>query len=285
MTKKTTRTLLSILLLLTSASVGLFLFLRIAESKMEVKDIPPPPQIEIDVISYDLDLLKVTSNWPTGFIVENISDQKVSGFEILIVAANNDGGPGDVIWWGMDPGHGKQTKLFKPGEIMTLPVRPQTVQKFMDNGKPFLYVQVSHVWVNNDPRFMYSYGAKLQQDEKDARLYHVIRDSKGKDKSPRNHALPHVTHSIKPPFPIPCCNRDFLDSITFDCEITDSCDPEGRKCQITNSAFTLCGGCGCPNRQATAALSCHSVGNVCPPFLCSQSKTVTYSLPCQCCGC
>ncbi|HEX6717813.1 MAG TPA: hypothetical protein VF088_11920 [Pyrinomonadaceae bacterium] len=284
MTMIKVRTLLSIVLLLTTALVGLFVVLRDAKSKMEVNDIPPsPPQIETDVISYDFDLLKITSNWPTSLTVENISDKEVSGFEILIVAANDDGGPGDVVWWGTDPAHGKQAPLFKPSEMMTLPISAQTVKKFIDNGKPFLYVQVSHVWVNNDPKFMYSYGALLKQDEKDPRLYHVIRDSKGRSKSPRHHALPHITHSIKPPFPIPCCNRDFYDSITYDCGVTDTCDPQGRKCQITNSAYTYCGGC-CPSRQGLAALSCHSVGTVCPAFLCTQSQTVAYSLPCQCCG-
>src|ERR1051325_4511906 len=194
------RATLSILLLLIAASVGLFLFLRSAESKMEVKDIPPsPPQIETDVIRYDLDLLKVISNWPTSLTVENISDKEVSGFEILITAANDGGGRGELLWWGTDPNNGKQTPLFKPRETMTLPIRPQAVQKFLDNGKPLLYVQVSQLWVNNDPKFKYSYGALLQQDANNPRLYHVIRDSKGRNKSLRNHAMPHVVHSVKPP--------------------------------------------------------------------------------------
>ena len=187
MTTSKVRATLSIMLLLFAASVGLFLFLRSAESKMEVKDIPPsPPQIETDVIRYDLDLLKVISNWPTSLTVENISDKEVSGFEILITAANDDGGPGELLWWGTDPNNGKQTPLFKPKETMTLPIRPQAVKKFLDNGKPFLYVQVSDVWVNNDPKFKYSYGALLQQDETNPRLYQVIRDSKGRSKSLRN---------------------------------------------------------------------------------------------------
>ena len=206
----TARTTLSILLLLMALSVGLFVFLRKAESKKEVKDIPPfPPQIETDVISYDLDLVKVVSNWPTSLIVENISDKEISGFEILITAANDDGGPGELVWWGTDPNNGKQTSLFKPKETMTLSIRPQAVKKFLDNGKPFLYVQISQLWVNNDPKFKYSYGALLQQDENNARLYHVIRDSKGRNRSPRNHAMPHVVHSVKPPFPFRAATGTF----------------------------------------------------------------------------
>jgi hypothetical protein len=72
--------------------------------------------------------------------------------------------------------------LFKPKEIMTLPIRPQAVKKFQDNGKPFLYVEVFRVWVNNDPKFSYSEGALLQQDEENPRVYHVIRDAKGRSK-------------------------------------------------------------------------------------------------------
>src|SRR5215217_5879524 len=137
------RSLLGIALLLTAASVGLFVFLAIAESKMEVEDVPPaPPQIVTDVVQYDFDLLKVTSNWPENLTIENISDKQVSGFEILIFAANDDGGPGELILWGTNPNHQKHTKLFKPRETMTLPIRQQAVKEFQDDGKPFLYVEV-----------------------------------------------------------------------------------------------------------------------------------------------
>ena len=170
------RSLVYIVLVLTAASTGLFVFLATAESKMVVEDIPPvPQQIVTDVIHYDFDLLKVTSNWPKDLVVENISDQEVSGFEILIVAANDVGGPGEMVLWGTDPNNGKQTPLFKPKEIMTLPIRPEAVKKFQDNGKPFLYVQLFSLWVNNDPKFVYSQGALLQQDEGNPRVYHVIR--------------------------------------------------------------------------------------------------------------
>ena len=230
-------TILCAVLLFIGASVGLFTALTIAKEEREAMEIPAvPPQIQADVVAYDLDLLKVISNWPKDLTVENISDKEISGFEILIVAANDDGGPGEMVLWGTDPNNGKQTPLFKPKETMTLPIRPQAVKEFQGNGKPFLYVEVFRVWVNNDPKFSYSEGALLQQDEKDSRVYHVIRDAKGRSKSQHNHAVPHITHSINPPFPLGCCTREFLTSITFDCGMVDSCDPSGRKCQITNNA-------------------------------------------------
>src|SRR6266705_3527962 len=209
------RSFVYIVLLLTAASTGLFVFLTTAESKMVVEDIPPvPQQIVTDVIHYDLDLLKVTSNWPKDLSVENISDKEISGFEILIVAADDDDGPGEIMGWGTDPNNGKQTPLFKPKETLTLPIQTQTVKKFQDNGKPFLYVLPWRLWVNNDPKFLYSQGALLQQDEKNPGLYHVIRDAKGRSKPHHNHAVPHITHSIKPPFPLGCCKDEFFDSIT-----------------------------------------------------------------------
>lgn len=282
---KRARRLLYSALMLTAASVGLFVFLTIAESKMQVEDIPPvPQQIQTDVVHYDLDLLKITSNWPKDFTVENISDKEISGFEIMIFAANDDGGPGEMVLWGTDPNNGKQTPLFKPKEIMTLPIRPQAVKKFQDNGKPFLYVQLERLWVNNDPKFSYSEGSLLQQDPNNPRRYVVIRDAKGRSKSYHNHAMPHITHSIRPPFPLGCCNREFLDYITYDCGIVDSCDPQGRKCQITNNAYTVCDVC-CAYLAVTSYVNCHSVGTVCPPHLCDESQRVTYSRPCNCCGC
>jgi hypothetical protein len=279
------RRLVYMVLLLTVASAGLFVFRTIAESKMELEDIPPVPQpIVTDVIHYDLDLLNVTSNWPKDLSVENISAKEISGFEILIVAANDDGGPGEMVLWGTDPNNGNQTPLFKPKEIMTLPISPQAVKKFEHNGKPFLYVEVFRVWVNNDPKFSYSEGALLQQDEDDPRVYHVIRDAKGRSKSQHNHALPHITHSIRPAFPLGCCTREFYASITYDCGMVDSCDLLGRKCQITNNAYTVCSVC-CPNQQATSYVNCHSVGTVCPPYLCDERQRVTYNTPCNCCSC
>lgn len=214
----TTRNILCGVLLLTVTSVGLSLFRTVAKSKMQVEDIPPVPQrIQTDVVHYDLDLVKVTSNWPRDFTVENISDKEISGFEIMIFAANDDGGPGEIMGWGTDPNNGKQTPLFKPREIMTLPIRPETVKKFQDNGKPFLYVDLWRLWVDNDPKFLYSEGSLLQQDPDNPRHYIVIRDAKGRSKHYHNHAMPHITHSITPPFPLGCCDRDFLDSITYDC--------------------------------------------------------------------
>jgi hypothetical protein len=292
------RITLGIGILCLVVAVGLFAALAIAESSTPYEGIPPVPQeILADVISFEFDLLKVTSNWPKSLTVENISDMEVSGFEILIFAANDDGGPGEIIGWGQDPNYGKQPVLFKPQETMTLPIQPQTVKKFQDNGKSFLYLEQWRVWVNNDPQLMYSEGALLKQDEGKKGVYHVRRDAKGRDPKDRDakrrrkhehsHAMPpvpHITHSIKPPFPLGCCNREFLDSITFDCEVTDTCDPEQRKCQVTNNAYTICSYC-CSDLTSTSYVSCHSVGSICPPYLCSQSKWVTHTRPCNCCGC
>jgi len=180
-------------MLLIGASAGLFALLTIAKSKMKVERVPPNSQqtnLVTDVVTHDLDLLRVTSDWPKSLTVENISDKEISGFEIMIFAANDDGGPGEIIGWGADPNYGKQTPLFKPTEIMTLPIRTQAVKKFQDNGKPFLYVQLWRLWVNNDPKFLYSEGALLQQDEKNPGVYHVIRDAKGRNKPHHNHAVP-----------------------------------------------------------------------------------------------
>src|SRR5438270_13954699 len=119
-------------LLTIGASLGLFVVLT-PESKMKVEDIPPVSQqknLVTDVVTHDLDLLKVTSDWPKRLTVENISDKEVSGFTIMIWAAQDDGGPGEIIGWGTDPNYGKQTPLFKPKEIITLPIDPQTVRKF-----------------------------------------------------------------------------------------------------------------------------------------------------------
>jgi hypothetical protein len=280
------RNILCIVLLLVGASFVLFGVLTIAESKIEVDEIPPIPQeILTDVVAYDLDLVKVTSNWPKSLTVENISDKEISGYEIMIFAANDDGGPGEIMGWGKDPNYGKQTPLFKPKEIMTLPINPQTVKEFQDNGKPFLYLLVWRLWVNNDPKFLYSAGALFQQDEKKPGLYHVIRDAKGRSKSRHNHAVvPHITHSVKPPFPLGCCTREPLYSDEYDCANVDSCDPSGRKCRIMNNSFTVCSVC-CSAQQVVSFMNCHSVGTVCPPHLCDERQRVTHPTPCNCCGC
>jgi hypothetical protein len=192
-----------IVLLLTAASIGLFIFRTIAESKTEVETIPPvPQQIATDVISYDLNLVKITFNWPKDFTVENISDKEISGFEIMIFAANDDGGPGEIIGWGKDPIFGVQNPLLKPREVISLPIQPQTVKKFQANGKAFLFVDLWRLWVNNDPKFLYSEGSLLQQDANNPQRYTVIRDAKGRSKHDHSHATPHITYSTKPPFPL-----------------------------------------------------------------------------------
>jgi len=254
-----TRNILGGVLLLIGASAGLFPVLTIAKSNMKVEHIPPISQqtnLVADVVTHDLDLLKVTSDWPKSLTVENISDKEVSGFTIMISAANDDGGPGEIIGWGTDPNYGKQTPLFKPKEIMTFPIRPETVKKFQDNGKPFLYVQLMDVWVSNDPKYMYSQGALLQQDPNNPKHYIVIRDAKGRSKQ-HNHAFPHITHSIKPPFPLGCCNREYYASSTFDCSLPDPCNPLAAKCQNTTKAFTYCSVC-CTSFQVTSQVACQA---------------------------
>jgi hypothetical protein len=254
-----TRNILCGVLLLIGASAGLFAVLTIAKSKMKVEHIPPISQqtnLVTDVVTHDLDLLKVTSDWPKSLTVENISDKEVSGFTIMIWAADDDGGPGEIIGWGTNPNYGKQTPLFKPKEIMTLPIKPETVKKFQDNGKPFLYVQLMDVWVSNDPKYKYTEGALLQQDPNNPRHYLVIRDAKGRSKHQHHHAFPHITHSIQPPFPLGCCTREFLDSSTFDCSLPDPCDP-AVKCKNTTNAYTVCSIC-CSSQQVTSQVACQA---------------------------
>jgi len=244
---------------LIGGSAGLFAVLTIAKSKMKVEDIPPVSQqknLVTDVVTHDLDLLKVTSDWPKRLTVENISDKEVSGFTVMIWAAQDDGGPGEIIGWGTNPNYGKQNPLFKPKEIITLPIDPQTVKKFHDNGKPFLYVQLMEVWLGNDPKYKYAEGALLQQDPNNPRHYIVIRDSKGRSKQ-HNHAFPHITHSIEPPFQLPCCNRNIYDSVTFDCSLPDPCNPLAAKCETTNWAYTYCSNC-CDSTQATTQVACRA---------------------------
>jgi len=183
MKTRRTKNLLYVVLLAIGVSVGLLTLLTAAKSKMKVEHVLPIPQqtnLVTDVVTHDLDLLKVTSDWPKSLTVENISDKEVSGFTIMIWAANDDGGPGEILRWGADPNYWKQTALFKPKEAMTLSIKPETVKKFQANGKPFLYVEVYKVWVNNDPKFMYAEGALLQQDANNPRHYTVIRDAKGR---------------------------------------------------------------------------------------------------------
>jgi hypothetical protein len=183
------RILIAGMLLLGASAVVLLTFLTIAESKIDVAAMPAvPPQIQTDVIHYEFDLLKVTSNWPKSLSVENVSDKQVSGFELLIFAANDDGGPGEIMLWGLDPKYGKQIPMLKPAETVSLDISPQAVKKFQNNGKPFLYVEVFRVWINNDPKFLYSEGAFLEQDPAQPGTYHVTKDAKGRARVDRSHA-------------------------------------------------------------------------------------------------
>jgi hypothetical protein len=208
-------------LLLIGAWVGLFTVLTTAETKMEVAELPPVPQeIRAEVFRRERDLLKVTSDWPKSLTFENVSDKEVSGFNIEIFADNDDGGPGRDMGWGQRPGFGIQTPLFKPKEVLTLPINPEIVRIFQENNKPLLYIQLADVWVNNDPVTVYKYGAELRQDPDDPNRYIVVVDALGRSvtvdangnrvigplpknsKPQHNHAspVPHITHSIKPSF-------------------------------------------------------------------------------------
>lgn len=196
MNTKRSRIILTVVVLCLAASLGSFVLLWAAESKVEIAEVPPVPQeIVTDVVSYDSDLIKVTSNWPTDFTVENISDKEISGVEILIATPDEEGGIAEAIGWGSDPKNRIQTPLLKRNETISIPIRPQAVKRFQDDGATFLYVQVSQLWVNNDPKIMYSYGAVLQQDETKPTVYHVIIDAKGKSKFPRNSKSPQSSHS------------------------------------------------------------------------------------------
>jgi hypothetical protein len=279
-----TRNILCGVLLLIGASAGLFAVLTIAKSKMKVEHIPPISQqtnLVTDVVTHDLDLLKVTSDWPKSLTVENISDKEVSGFTIMIWAANDDGGPGEFIGWGTNPNYAKQTTLFKPKETMTLPIEPETVKKFQDNGKPFLYVQLMEVWVSNDPKYKYMEGALLQQDPNNPKRYILIRDAKGRSK--HNHAFPHITHSIKPPFPLGCCTREVYQSVEVDCDQASGCNPDF-KCNIDNTSYTYCDSC-CTSYQVTSQVTCWDPYCVPLGHKCTGTKLVTHSNPCNCCGC
>jgi len=217
---KRNRTIVCTVPLLIGAWFGLFTVLTTAETKMEVAEISPVPQeIRAEVFRRERDLLKVTSNWPNSLTVENVSDKEVSGFTIEISADDDEGGPGRTMGWGRNPNYGIQTPLFKPKEVMTLSITSEIVKIFEDNKKPLLYIQLSQVWVNNDRGTMYSYGAVLKQDPNDPKRYVVVVDALGRSvtvdangnrvigplpgsKPQHNHAspVPHITHSIKPPF-------------------------------------------------------------------------------------
>lgn len=199
------------------------------------RGIPPVllrQQLTIDSIRRDRDLLKITSNWPTSLIVENVSDKNVSGFVIEVFAAEDDGGPGRYIRWGSTPDFGKQDPLFKPGETRTLPISAEIVKTFEDNNKandkPLIALQLGDVWVDNDPVYKYKYGALLKRDANDPNRYNVIVDALGrtvtfdangnrtsvgplpKDHNHKHHAVraaPHINHSVTPPFPLGCCLR------------------------------------------------------------------------------
>src|SRR4030095_1384428 len=146
-----------------------------------------PQQLMVDVVTRERDLLKITSQWPDSLTVENISDKEVSGFRIEISAANDEGGPGRHMGWGKMPGYGIQSSLFKPHEVITLAINAEIVKTFQENGKPFIYIQLAEVWVNNDPLIMYKYGAELRQDPQNPKRYIVVKNAKCRIIKPVRH--------------------------------------------------------------------------------------------------
>jgi hypothetical protein len=205
--------------------------------------ISPISQIQADVVTYDLDPARVTCDWPKTVTVTNTSDKQISGFDVDIWAANDEGGPLRSLSWGTNPNFRKQTQLFNPGEKITLSIDEKIVQTFEENGNTFLYVQADHIWVNNDPEYLYSDGAIFQQDSSNPGHYTAIRDAKGRVKLPsgkwspvkhdHNHALtPHITHSIKPPFPLGCCTRNVAGYNTVYCLGHELYCPPHRACYV-----------------------------------------------------
>jgi hypothetical protein len=299
----------------TAAWLGVFTLLAIAATTIvsaEVEGIPPVllrQQLTIDSIRRDRDLLKITSNWPTSLIVENVSDKNVSGFLIAVTAADHEGGPGRHIGWGTNPDFEKQDPLFKPGETRTLPISEDVVKTFDENNKandkPLIALQLADVWVDNDPNYKYMYGALVKRDPNDPDRYYVIVDALGRSVTydangnrtvgplPKDHkhnhhavpAVPHISHSVRLSMPLGCCLREPSSFVTFDCNHFDPCDTTGtRKCRITNQAFSFCTTC-CSTNQTTALFDCESQNIFCG-YSCTEKRSVTHPNPyCQCCGC
>lgn len=260
-------------------SIALYGLVTVSEARMAIDSIPPletfsGQQVMVDVATRERDFLRITSHWPDSLTVENISDKQVSGFTIDIFAANDDGGPGRTIAWGHLPDPAKETPFFKPKEIITLPIRAEIVKTFEENKKPFLYIQLKDVWVNNDPTTVYRYGAELRQDPKNPNRFLVVVDTKGRPKTEqrnhsgttrrdkralRNHADAyfHITHSVSPPFVLICCNREFYSYSLIDCTPqVDPCDVN-KFCYISNEAYTFCSFC-CSESQVTSNFPCTS---------------------------
>lgn len=213
----------TVLCAVTAAWLGVLTLLAISATKIasaESMGIPPillRQQLTIDAIKRDRDLLKITSNWPTSLMVENVSDKNVSGFIIEVFAADHEGGPGRHIGWGTRPDFEKQDPLFKPGETRTLPISAEIVKTFEENNKandkPLIDLQLADVWVDNDPNYKYMYGALLKRDPNEPNRYYVIVDALGRNITydanrnrkvgplPKDHnpAAPHISHAVTPP--------------------------------------------------------------------------------------
>ncbi len=207
-------------------------------------------------------MLRVTSNWPKSLTLENVSDKNVSGFQIEIFP-NIDGAPLRYIGWGKMPGYGVQDPMLKPQETVTVAIKPEIVKTFQDYGQSFLYLQLETVWVDNDPTYKYESGSVLKQDPTNPKRYVVIEDAKGRKMGPDGHYIrepnkrqhsgmkhqhnhvvfPHITHSVKPPFVLGCCDKEFYQSVEWDCSSYDPCftqpPPDTEHCYISTERILI----------------------------------------------
>ncbi len=160
-----------------SLSIAATLFAMATYAGTELPGIPPLHQI--DVITRENDLLLVTSNWPESFTIENRSSKNISGFQLSIMAAEDEGGPMRYVRWGFMPQDGKlQTDFLEPKEKITVLIEEEIVDTFVKNGKSLIYVQQAHVWADNDFTTLYSFGKTLKQDPKNPKQYVVIREER-----------------------------------------------------------------------------------------------------------
>ncbi len=217
-----------------------------AKLRVDVGAIPSVPvttaqELMVDVALRQRDIVHVESHWPASFEVTNITrDKNITGVILDIIAANDEGGPGRMVGWGADPAQKKNDRPLLPGRSITINLPEDLIRLFQENGKPFLWVQVASVWVNNDPSVMYSRGLEMRVDPNNPRNYIVAVDDKGrirdypnnpskiiglapdaanqahahrqsqkKRREKKNHAalsvFPHIIHSAKPPFMLNCC--------------------------------------------------------------------------------
>ena len=298
--------------LLGVAWIALFISLNVKEAKIGIEPIPPIAPLHnqnlmVDVVKRERDLCQIVSHWPEYFEVTNISNKNVTTVMLDIFAANDEGGPAEWLGWGGDPNQMKNPTPLLPGNSIRISIPELVLKRFVDNGKPFLYVQQFKVFVDNDPTVMYSYGAEMRQDPNDKNRYVVVVDAKGRTRDPNTGAITgwapdvkrshprkskkhnhvvvgnfHITHSVKPPFMLGCCTKEVLSTNDWTCDST-AC-MVSRACQWHDTAFALCDAC-CTSSKSYANYSCEIW---CDPFThltCSEQHFASHTLPCNCCNC